>query len=42
MASQILTAEPTMESWIDQELASCRFADERLGKRFGMLMEQLS
>ena len=33
-----------MESWIDQELAGCQFADERLGKRkgFGMLMEQLS
>ncbi len=31
-----------MGSWIDQELAGCRFADERLGKRFGVLMEQLS
>ncbi len=31
-----------MGSWIDQELASCEFADERLGRRFGMLMEQLS
>jgi hypothetical protein len=31
-----------MSSWIDQELAGCKFADERLGKRFGMLMEQLS
>ena len=31
-----------MESWIDQELAGCEFADARLGKRFGMLMEQLS
>lgn len=31
-----------MESWIDQELAGCEFADERLGRRFGMLMEQLS
>jgi hypothetical protein len=31
-----------MESWIDQELAGCEFADERLGRRFGILMEQLS
>ncbi|MGA9208649.1 MAG: transposase DNA-binding-containing protein, partial [Terriglobales bacterium] len=31
-----------MRSWIDQELAGCSFADARLGKRFGMLMEQLS
>lgn len=31
-----------MGSWIDQELAGCEFADERLGKRFGMLMGQLS
>ena len=31
-----------MGSWIDQELAACEFADERLGKRFGILMEQLS
>jgi hypothetical protein len=31
-----------MGSWIDQELAGCEFADARLGRRFGMLMEQLS
>ncbi|HSW46191.1 MAG TPA: IS4 family transposase [Phycisphaerae bacterium] len=31
-----------MESWIEQELAGCEFADARLGKRFGVLMEQLS
>jgi hypothetical protein len=31
-----------MESWIDQELAGCVFADERLGRRFHILMEQLS
>src|ERR1700710_2646444 len=31
-----------MGSWIDQELAGCTFADARLGKRFSMLMEQLS
>ncbi len=31
-----------MGSWIDQELAGCCFADARLGKRFGMLVEQLS
>ena len=31
-----------MESWIDQELTGCEFADARLGKRFGTLMEQMS
>ena len=31
-----------MGSWIEQEIAGCRFADTRLGKRFGMLMEQRS
>jgi hypothetical protein len=31
-----------MSSWIDQELAGCSFADERLGKRCAVLMEQLS
>jgi Transposase DNA-binding/Transposase Tn5 dimerisation domain len=31
-----------MGSWIDQELTGCNFADVRLGKRFSMLMEQLS
>jgi Transposase DNA-binding/Transposase DDE domain len=31
-----------MEGWVERELAGCSFADERLGKRFGILMEQLS
>lgn len=31
-----------MGSWIDQEMAGCVFADGRLGRRFGMLMGQLS
>lgn len=31
-----------MGSWIDHEVAGCAFADARLGKRFGKLMEQLS
>jgi len=31
-----------MGSWIDQEVAGCKFADQRLGKRFCMLMKQLS
>lgn len=31
-----------MGTWIDQELAGCKFADARIGKRFAMLMEQLS
>jgi hypothetical protein len=29
-------------SWIDQELEECTFVDERLGKRFRTLLEQLS
>jgi hypothetical protein len=29
-------------SWIDQELAGCKFADARLGKRFKILVERLS
>ena len=29
-------------SWIDQELAGCKFADVRLGKRFRTLVERLS
>ena len=31
-----------MEGWGERELAGCSFGDERLGKRFGILMEQLS
>ncbi len=31
-----------MGSWTDQELAGCKFADARLGKRFSMLIQQLS
>ncbi len=31
-----------MGSWVDQELAGCKFADARLGKRFGILIGQLS
>jgi hypothetical protein len=31
-----------MGSWIDQELAGCEFADARICKRFGVLMQQLS
>lgn len=31
-----------MSSWIDEELAGCEFTDARLGKRFGLLMKQLS
>lgn len=37
-----LDGAETMESWVDQELAGCKFADARLGKRFGILMEQFS
>src|ERR1051326_1333154 len=31
-----------MASWIDDELAGCKFADVRLQKRFKTLVEQLS
>ena len=31
-----------MTSWLDDELAECRFADVRLGKRFRALLERLS
>jgi hypothetical protein len=31
-----------MLSWVDRELSGCSFADARLGKRFAMLMQQLS
>lgn len=34
-------SEPST-SWIDQELEECTFVDERLGKRFRTLLEQLS
>lgn len=29
-------------SWVDQELAGCKFADARLGRRFRLLVERLS
>jgi Transposase DNA-binding len=32
----------SQESWVDRELAECDFKDERLRKRFRMLLEQLS
>ena len=31
-----------MEPWIEQESAGCAFADERLGKRFQFLLEQMA
>jgi hypothetical protein len=31
-----------MTSWLDDEVAECRFADVRLGKRFRTLLERLS
>src|SRR5450631_3416112 len=30
------------DDWVDRELADCDFKDERLGKRFRSLLEQLS
>jgi hypothetical protein len=29
-------------AWVDRELSDCYFKDERLGKRFRTLLEQLS
>src|SRR5260370_12079668 len=34
--------EKPQEGWVDRELADCDFVDERLGKRFRSLLEQLS
>ena len=34
-------SEPS-KNWIDRELEDCTFVDERLGKRFRTLLEQLS
>jgi hypothetical protein len=34
--------EKPSNSWLDRELADCEFKDERLGKRFRALLEQLS
>jgi hypothetical protein len=34
--------EKTHGAWVDRELAGCEFVDERLGKRFRSLLEQLS
>ncbi len=31
-----------MKKWIDEELAGCKFKDERLGKRFRQILEQFS
>lgn len=35
-------AEQSEESWTQQELAGCQFQDERLGKRFSMVLKQLA
>jgi hypothetical protein len=35
-------AEQSEESWMQQELVGCEFKDERLGKRFSMVLRQLS
>src|SRR5580700_2878168 len=34
--------EKPPSSWLDRELADCEFKDERLGKRFRALLEQLA
>jgi Transposase DNA-binding len=37
-----VAVEKLHEAWVDRELADCDFVDERLGKRFRSLLEQLS
>jgi hypothetical protein len=37
-----MTKSQEHEGWVDRELAGCQFKDERLGKRFRTLLEQLS
>ena len=40
---RVLVAEAKPSgAWVDRELADCEFKDERLGKRFRSLLEQLS
>ena len=39
--SRIADSKPP-EAWVDREVADCEFKDERLGKRFRSLLEQLS
>jgi hypothetical protein len=41
MNSHVSEARP-MKSWLDDELAECEFADQRLAKRFRSLVERLS
>ena len=40
--SSSVAGEEPHEAWVDRELADCDFVDERLGKRFRSLLEQLS
>jgi hypothetical protein len=37
-----VAVEKAHDAWVDRELADCDFVDERLGKRFRSLLEQLS
>lgn len=37
-----MTKSQEHKEWVDRELAGCQFKDERLGKRFRKLLEQLS
>jgi hypothetical protein len=32
---------PEDESWVDREVAGCKFKDARLGERFGKLLKQI-
>ena len=38
----VLREKPLPSSWLDTELADCQFKDQRLGKRFRSLIEQLA
>src|ERR1017187_3369115 len=39
---QIVADANARDDWLDRELGDCAFNDERLGKRFRSLLEQLS
>src|ERR1700716_1876352 len=41
-AWQSVADESATRDWIGRELAGCQFKDERLGKRFQVLLEQLA
>ena len=41
VVKECLNNEPDNNIWLDHEISGCKFKDERLGKRFRTLIEQL-